>query len=52
MKRAELQRARKVREDHAAAERMEAERKAEGDDMWREVQDYARYLKSFPSHCS
>ena len=43
MKRRELQRARKVREEHAAAERMEAERKAEGASMAREVQDYARY---------
>ena len=52
MKRAELQRARKVREEHAAAERMEAERRAEEADMWREVQDHARYLQSFPSHRS
>ena len=43
MKRQELRRARTVKEEHAAAERTEAERKAEGASMAREVEDYARY---------
>ena len=43
MKRQEVQRARKVREDREAAERVEADRKAGDASMWREVEDYKRY---------
>ena len=42
MKRQEVQRARKVREDREAAERVEADRKAEDASMWKEVEDYKR----------
>ena len=52
MKRQEMQRARKVREEHASAERMEEERKVEEGSMWREVADYARYdFRSFQIQC-
>ena len=43
MKRQEVQRARKVREDREAAERVEADRKAGDASMWTEVEDYKRY---------
>ena len=43
MKRQELERARKVREDLEAAKRVEAERKAGDASLWKEVEDYKRY---------
>ena len=51
MRRQELQRARKVREDREAAERVEADRKAGDASMWREVEDYKRYTLTYMLKC-